>query len=192
MTTPAELIRKYTEIIDQPVKKVGLIEEYNTVSLIESTQDRLAAKKQVILAEMTRLMSMTTLENLTEEQLDEILPILAAGARALGGAVAQGAKAVGGAVAQGAATVGSLAAKGAQTLAKGVSTVGQKVAQGVQNIAKTATPALATTALATPQTGQSSQEIQAAIKQLDQQKTDIDKQKQELNKQLSQARSGGL
>lgn len=71
--------------------------------------------------------------NLTEEQLDEILPAIAA----VGGAVARGAAAVGGAVARGAAKggakLGQAAAKmGAQAAKK----VGAAAVQGAKGVGK--------------------------------------------------------
>jgi len=74
-------------------------------------------------------------EGVTEEQLDEFLPALAAGA----GALARGAAMAGGAALKGAQVVGGAALKGAQAVApglvKGAQAAGNAVVKGAQAIA---------------------------------------------------------
>ena len=80
-------------------------------------------------------------KTIRNKELDEFLPALATGARAVGGAVASGAKAVGGVVAKGAQAVGSAIKQGAQTVG-GVAAnaagqaVGQAVGQAATNAAQ--------------------------------------------------------
>ena len=73
-------------------------------------------------------------EGVTEEQLDEFLPALAAGA----GALARGAAMAGGAALKGAQAVGGAALKGAQAIApglvKGAQAAGNAVVKGVQAV----------------------------------------------------------
>ena len=71
------------------------------------------------------------------KELDEFLPALATGARAVGGAVASGAKAVGGVVAKGAQAVGSAIKQGAQTVGGvAANAAGQAVGQAATNAAQ--------------------------------------------------------
>lgn len=121
METPAELLRKYTTIVETVVEE-PLMEKYNGLNLIESAEDRIAAKRQALIKETHQLLVTLKNNKLDEEQLDELVPaVLGAGARALGGAAMNAAKNVGtkalGAVKNVGTAIGGAITKGAQALA---------------------------------------------------------------------------
>ena len=91
-----------------------------------------------------------------EEKLDEFLPAIAAGARAIGGAAVQGAKAVGQGVVKAGQTVGNLAQKGATAVGDAATNVAGKVANAAGNVAGQVQGAVDKVAGTTPGTSNSS------------------------------------
>lgn len=81
METPSELLRNYLNLIDN--SKKSTTEKYNELSLIESDNERLDSKRQMVTRELHQLLVFLKNNKLEESKLDKFLSIISLGEKTL-------------------------------------------------------------------------------------------------------------